>query len=448
MLFKNITVLDENFEIKENMYVGTEGSRITYIGTEAPGEDKAGAAAAVKGAGKAPVAADFVETYDGRGRLLMPAFYNSHGHSPMALMRGYGENMVLQDWLNKLIFPFEDKLDSNAVYWGTLLTMAESMRFGIVSTTDMYYFIDDMVRATSDAGMKGNISRAIVNFDDSDVWQLPSMQEMKRTFEAYHNMNDERIKMDVSIHGEYTSNHLAVKAVSAFGRENGANMHIHISETQFEHEECKERHGGMTPVQYFNSLGAWDMPATAAHCVWIEGEDFDILKEKGVTVATNPVSNLKLASGVCNVPKLLDMGINVAIGTDSVASNNSLNFFEEMKVMALAAKEKFSDPTAVTPQQVLKAATVNGAMGQGRTDCGVIREGNRADLIVVDLNQPNMHPVHKMANNLVYSASGSDVLLTMADGKVLYEKGEYKTIDIEKTIFEAARATEKILKQL
>ena len=123
----------------------------------------------------------------------MPAFYNSHGHSPMALMRGYGENMVLQDWLNKLIFPFEDKLDSNAVYWGTTLSMAESMRFGIVSTTDMYYFIDDMVRATDDAGMKANISRAIVNFDDSDVWQLPSMQEMKRTFEAYHNMNDKKM---------------------------------------------------------------------------------------------------------------------------------------------------------------------------------------------------------------------------------------------------------------
>ena len=465
MLFKNITILDENFEIKENLYVGTEGSRITYIGTEMPqnaAEDKTGAeaaagkgkgavGAAAKGADKADrvnTAADYGEAYDGKGKLLMPAFYNSHGHSPMALMRGYGENMVLQDWLNKLIFPFEDKLDSNAVYWGTTLSIAESMRFGIVSTTDMYYFIDDMVRATLDAGMKGNISRAIVNFDDSDVWQLPSMQEMKRTFEAYHNMNDKKIKMDVSIHGEYTSNHLAVEAVAAFGREHGANMHIHISETRSEHEECKSRHGGLTPVQYFNSLGAWDMPATAAHCVWIEGEDFDILKEKSVTVATNPVSNLKLASGVCNVPKLLDMGINIAIGTDSVASNNSLNFFEEMKVMALAAKEKFSDPTAVTPQQVLRAATVNGARGQGRSDCGLLKEGSRADLIVVDLNQPNMHPIHNLTNNLVYSASGSDIVLTMADGKVLYEKGEYKTIDIEKTIFEAARATEKILKQL
>ena len=449
MLFKTITILDENFEIKKNMYVGTAGSRITYIGTEAPQSGMEPQSSMQTQSGKdVSRAEDWGEAYDGRGKLLMPAFYNAHGHSPMALMRGYGENMALQDWLNKLIFPFEDKLDSNAVYWGTTLSMAESMRFGIVSTTDMYYFIDDMVRATDDAGMKANISRAIVNFDDSDVWQLPSMQEMKRTFEAYHNMNDEKIKMDVSIHGEYTSNHLAVEAVAAFGREHGANMHIHISETRSEHEECKARHGGMTPVQYFNSLGAWDMPATAAHCVWIEGEDFDILKEKSVTVATNPVSNLKLASGVCNVPKLLDMGINIAIGTDSVASNNSLNFFEEMKVMALAAKEKFSDPTVVTPQQVLRVATVNGAMGQGRADCGLLKEGNRADLIVVDISQPNMHPVHKMTNNLVYSASGSDVVLTMADGKVLYEKGEYKTIDIEKTIFEASRATEKILKQL
>ena len=165
MLFKNISILDENFEVRQNMYVGVDAGIIEYIGTEAPEKD-------------------YGRTYEGRGRLLMSGFYNSHGHSPMSLMRGYGENMALQDWLNKKIFPFEDKLTSEAVYWATLLTMAESMRFGIVSTSDMYYFIDDMVRATSEAGMKANISRAIVNFGDGDVWKLPSMQEMKRTFEA------------------------------------------------------------------------------------------------------------------------------------------------------------------------------------------------------------------------------------------------------------------------
>ena len=428
MLFKNITILDENFDVKENMYVGVSGSRIDYIGAQEP-------------------KADYGKAYDGTGKLLMSAFYNSHGHSPMALMRGYGENMALQDWLNKKIFPFEDKLTKESVYWATLLTMAESMRFGIVSTSDMYYFIDEMVGATAEAGMKGNISRAIVHFGDEDVWAMPSMQEMKRTFEAYHNSSDERIKMDVSIHAEYTSDPATVKAVAEYGKEVGARMHIHASETELEHKECKERHS-MTPIQYFASLGALDLPATAAHCVWIEGEDFDILKEKNVTVASNPVSNMKLASGVCNVPELLRRGINVAIGTDSVASNNSLNFFEEMKVFAMASKMMYRDPQAVTPTETLYAATRGGALGQGRDDCGLLKEGFRADLIVVDISAPNMCPVHDMKNNLVYSASGTDVLLTMADGKVLYENGEYLTMDIERVKAEAAAQTKKILASL
>lgn len=428
MLFKNITILDENLEVREHMFVGTKNAYIAYIGTQEPRED-------------------YGRIYDGSGKLLMSAFYNCHGHSPMALMRGYGENMALQDWLTKRIFPFEDKLDSKAVYWATLLSMAESLRFGIVSTSDMYYFIDDMVAATVASGAKSNISRAIVSGSESDVWKLPSMQEMKRTFEAYHNTCDGRIKIDVSIHAEYTSDVPEVEAVSAYGREAGTRMHVHVSETRSEHEACKEKRG-MTPVRYLAEHGAFDIPATAAHCVWLEGEDFDILKEKGVTVASNPVSNLKLASGVCNVPELLRRGISVALGTDSVASNNSLNFFEEMKVFALASKMYYEDPTAVTPKQALLAATRNGALAQGREDCGLIREGFRADLIAVDIRQPNMQPVHNMLNNLVYSASGTDVLLTMADGKVLYEDGAYPTIDIEKTMFEADAAMKKILAAL
>ncbi|MBQ9961542.1 MAG: amidohydrolase [Firmicutes bacterium] len=429
MLFKNITILDENFEIKKDMYVVTEGTHIKYVGKERP-------------------AGEFDREYDGKGKLLMPGFYNSHAHSPMALMRGYGENLALSDWLNTRIFPFEDKLDGNAVYWGTLLSYAESLRFGIVSSSDMYYFMDEMVQATVDSGIKGNISRSIVHFSDSDVWELPSMHEMKRSFEQYHNICDERIKMDMSIHAEYTSNPIAVKAVADYAKENNARMHVHVSETKNEHEECKGRHNGMTPTQYFNSLGLFDVPATAAHCVYVEGEDYDILKEKGVTVATNPISNMKLASGICNVPELLRRGINVAIGTDSTASNNSLNFMEEMKAFALASKVNLLDPKVVSPTETLKAATVNGAMGQGRCDCGFLKEGARADLIVVNLNVPHMHPIHDLKNNLVYSACGSDVLLTMVDGKVLYDNGEFITIDIEKTIFEAEKATENILKQL
>lgn len=428
MLFKNISILNESFEIEENMYVGIDGEKITYISKEAP---KRG----------------FGRVYDGTGKLLMSGFVNTHAHSPMALMRGYGENMALQDWLNKKIFPFEAKLTGDAVYWATMLAMAESVRFGIVSTTDMYYFSEDMVRAIAESGTKNNLSRSITCFDDSELWELESAKEMKSLFETYHNAEGGRIKVDMSIHAEYTSTPKIVRQMAEYTSSIGANMHVHLSETQSEHEECKARHG-MTPAAYFNSLGLFDTPTTAAHCVWIEGEDFEILKEKGVTVASNPVSNMKLASGVCNVPKLLDMGINVSLGTDSVASNNSLNYIEEMKYFATAAKERVKDPTAVTPKQALRAATSSGAQSQGRSDTGVLARGKKADLIVLDISGPHMHPVHSLINNLVYSASGSDVVLTMADGKILYENGKYFTIDLERAVYETERAAKKILQAL
>lgn len=428
MLFKNISILNENFEIEENMYVGIDGEKITYISKEAP---KRG----------------FGRVYDGTEKLLMSGFVNTHAHSPMALMRGYGENMALQDWLNKKIFPFEAKLTGDAVYWATMLAMAESVRFGIVSTTDMYYFSEDMVRAIAESGTKNNLSRSITCFDDSELWELESAKEMKSLFETYHNAEGGRIKVDMSIHAEYTSTPKIVRQMAEYTSSIGANMHVHLSETQSEHEECKARHG-MTPAAYFNRLGLFDTPTTAAHCVWIEGEDFEILKEKGVTVASNPVSNMKLASGVCNVPKLLDMGINVSLGTDSVASNNSLNYIEEMKYFATAAKERVKDPTAVTPKQALRAATSSGAQSQGRSDTGVLARGKKADLIVLDISGPHMHPVHSLINNLVYSASGSDVVLTMADGKILYENGKYFTIDLERAVYETERAAKKILQAL
>lgn len=429
MLFKNITIIDENIVQKNNMYVVVEDEIITYIDNKMPEKY-------------------FGITYEGKGKLLMSGFYNAHAHSAMTLMRGYAENLMLQEWLEKKIFPFEKKLNNNAVYWGTMLAMAESIRFGIVSSTDMYYFCDDMIRAILESGCKSNMGRGVTNFSDADLYELDSFKEMKSTFENFNQAGSGRIKVDMSLHAEYTSNPKTVRQLAEYTKEIGANMHVHVSETKFEHEACKQRNKGQTPVEYFNSMGLFETNATAAHCVWIEGDDFQILKEKGVTVASNPISNLKLASGVCNVPKLLKENINVAIGTDSVASNNSLNFIEEIKVFAISSKERYGDPTAVTPVESIRAATLGGAIGQGRKDCGKLKVGNKADLIVLDINQPQMKPAHSLINNLVYSASGSDVVLTMADGKILYENGEYKTIDIEKTMYEAEKAAENIIKQL
>ncbi|WP_419025186.1 amidohydrolase [Emergencia sp.] len=429
MLFKEITILNKDFETEENMYVGVNGDTVEYIGKDKP-------------------AKDFGQEYDGKNRILMPGFYNAHAHSPMALMRGYGENLVLQDWLNTRIFPFEDKLNSNAVYWGTMLCMAESLRFGIVSSSDMYYFIPDMVQAVADSGAKSNISRSVANPMGMPFHQLPSIKEAEDSIRLYNGYADGRVIMDTSIHAEYTTNEETVRGLAAITKEHNLIMHVHASETKLEHEECKARHGGLTPVQYFNQCGLFDTKALAAHCVWCEGEDFDILKDKNVTVAINPISNLKLASGISNGPKMMKMGINVAIGTDSVSSNNSLNFLEEVKTFATIAKVRADDPTVITPKEALAAATRNGALGQGRVDCGVLQEGFKADLIALRTDVPNMHPIHNLTNNIVYAAAGSDIALTMVDGKILYKDGEYTTIDIEKTIFETEKATAEILKQL
>lgn len=413
MLFKDITILDENLEAKEHQYVLTEGERITYIGDTKP--DSSGQ-----------------EQYNGKGKLLMTAFINLHSHTPMTLMRGYGENLSLNDWLNKKIFPYEDKLTSEDVYHGTLLGIAEMLRFGIVSTSDMYYFCEDMLSAFLQTGAKCNLSRGITCFSDASYHSLPAFEENKLLIRDYHNKNNGQIKIDMSIHGEYTNTERTIREISEHAKQEGLPLHIHVSETENEHKECMARHNGMTPIQYFNHLGVLDSKVLAAHCVHLSGDDFAIMKERGVSVASCPASNLKLASGICDVKKLLDYGINVGIGTDSVASNNSLNMIEEIKLFALLQKVRQNDPAVITPKDALYAATKAGAIAQGRDDCGALKVGNRADLIVLDMTEPYWTPVHNLANNLVYSASGNDVCLTMADGKILYRDGEFPTIDMEK----------------
>ena len=429
MLFKHIGIINEEFNYQEDMTVGTKGDSIMYIGKETPKD-----------------ADIYGEVYDGRNKVLMPGFYNAHGHSPMCLMRGYGENIALQDWLEKKIFPFEAKLYNKAVYWGTLLTMAESMRFGIVSTSDMYYFLDYMIRAVSTSGLKSNISRAVANPTGLPLEECVGLRETREAIMMYDNFENGRIKVDASVHAEYTNNIETMRAVAEIAEEFDTNIHIHLSETENEHKACIEKYG-KTPAEVMLEAGLFNKPCTAAHCVWVTDSDMDILKEKGATVASNPASNFKLASGICDVPKLYEKGINVALGTDSTASNNSLNYIEQIKLFALAGKIKSMDPAAMSPQQVLHSATRAGALAQGREDCGLLKEGFKADLIVIDVSGPNMQPVFDMAHNIIYSADGKDVCLTMIDGKVCYQDGEYKTIDIEETIAETEKARQKILSE-
>ncbi len=377
----------------------------------------------------------------------MPGLVNAHSHASMTLLRGYAENLKLQDWLHQKVFPFEDKMGKEDIYNGALLACAEMIRFGTVSFTDMYFMGEQMAKAVLDAGIKCNFSVGLTCFDERNLSDLPIYKENLFLLENYHNANDGQFKVDLSVHGEYTSNAKIVEQTVDFGRGKNLNMHIHLSETKTEHEQCKARNG-KTPAKYFYDLGIFDMPTTAAHCVWLEGEDFEILKEKNVTAACCPNSNLKLGSGFCNVPKLIEKDISVALGTDGAASNNNLNLFEEIKTFSIAYNAAYDDVLTIKPRHGLAAATINGFKAQGRYDCGKIEAGNRADLVVLDTKKPWMQPCHVMQNNLVYSAQGSDVVLSMADGKVLYENGQYLTIDIEKVIYHANRSTQEILKRL
>ena len=429
MLFSKIAVLGEDLAVHPDCYVGVREETIEYLGTEPPAED-------------------FGEVYDGKNRLLIPALANAHSHAPMTLLRGYAENLALEDWLNKKVFPFEAKMKGGDVYWGSLLAFAEMLRFGVVSSTEMYYFGEEMARAALETGFKANLSLGVLCFDGRGFSELPIYSEYQGLLRMFHGAGNGRIRVDLCIHGEYTSTPRVVREAADWAKENGLRVHLHLSETKKEHEECKARHEGMTPARYFESLGLFDRPATAAHCVWLEGEDFDILRRHGVAAACCPVSNLKLASGFADLRRLLKSGVRVAPGTDGAASKNNLNLFEEMKLAAILYKASSGDPTAVTPREAFAAATKNGFLSQGREESGAVRAGGRADLAVIDLAAPSMHPVHDPLGNLVLAANGGEVCLTMADGRVLYRDGEYTAIDLERVVFEAQCCAARILTEL
>lgn len=425
MLFENIAILDENFDIQENMYVGTCGEKIAYIGKEQPKDS-------------------FGEAYDGRNKVLLPGFVNAHTHSPMTLLRGYAENLPLSRWLNEKVFPFEDRLNPDRAYFGTMLSIAEMLSSGTTSFSDMYFFQDGVLRAAKDAHAKINFSRSIVSFSDVNFLEDSRVIEALEAVEKYHNTENGRIKIDMCLHAEYTNTYSMIKQFGEYTKGKGLVNHIHVSETKSEHEDCKKKYG-KTPTELFYDAGVLDSPTIFAHCVWIEDCDREILKEKGATVAHCPASNLKLGSGICDTYALLKKGINVAIGTDSASSNNGLDSFREMYLAALLPKGITGRADIISPKEIIKMATLNGAAAQQRFDTGLIKEGFKADLTVIDTDKPNLYPDFDILNNIVYSAEKSDVVLTMVDGEVLYKNGEFTTIDIEKIGFEVNRIVKEVV---
>ncbi|MGM9644460.1 MAG: amidohydrolase family protein [Eubacteriales bacterium] len=408
ILFKNVRTLEGGVNGSVNLL--TDGKFISYIGKDTPCADK---------------------VIEGNGNLLMPAFYNAHCHSAMTLFRGYGDDLPLQKWLNEKIFPAEDRLNEERVYTGSLLAIAEMIRCGVVSFSDMYFFLDQTARAVEESGIKANLSRSIVSFDkDEDFSKNTRIKESLDVFNRWNGQADGRIKIDMSLHAEYTNVEPCFRYVAELTKELKTGFQIHVSETKSEHEECIQRHG-MTPMRFLESCGVLELPVTAAHCVYVTDDDIRLMAERGVTAAHNPVSNLKLGSGIMPYAKMKAAGVNVALGTDGVASNNRLSVLRELQYAALIHKGAECDPAATSAHEMIKCATRNGAVAQGRDDCGEIREGMRADLILIDMDAVNNIPSYDLESTVAYSADESNVLMTLADGNILYDRGTYTTIDEE-----------------
>ncbi len=431
MLFKEIAILDENLDFQPSKWVGVEGDAITYIGDAAPGD-----------------AQRFGRVYEGAGKLMMPALCNAHAHAPMTLLRGFAENLPLQRWLEEKCWPFEAKMTPEDNYWATLLACAEMARYGVVSFSDMYYATPERARAVTEAGLKANLCEGLLAFEPKPYAEYPIAAKNEEYVRTLHGSANGRILMDYNIHAEYTSNQQVCEEIAQIVADKGLRLHVHVSETEKEVAECRERHDGLSPVEYFAQIGVFDVPCTAAHCVWVDDADLDILQDKGVFVANNPVSNMKLGSGFAPIPKMLARGMNVCVGSDGMASNNNHDLFSDLYVMGLIYKGSTLDPAVVDPKQILRAATRTGALSQGREDCGAIKEGFKADLAVLDVTGPQWCPMTQPDYNVVFAGDGSDVVLTLCDGQVVYEDGSWPGVDLERVKAEVAARAERIISEL
>ena len=420
ILMKNATLLKEAGYGEEPLHIVVTEDKITYIGAEEPLQES------------------FDKTVDCRGNLVIPAFYNAHCHAAMTLFRGYGEDLPLMRWLNERILPAEDKLNFRSTYFGTKLAAAEMIRNGIVSFSDMYMFEDAVAEAVLETGIKANLARSIVSFDENIKKEEDArFAEAVRLVEQYHGAADGRLKIDMSLHAEYTNVDATCRYVAEYAKEHGLLMQLHASESESEHLQCMERRGGRTPIAYLNDMGVLDVPTSAAHCVYVTDEDIAIMREKNVTAVHNPVSNLKLGSGIMPFDRLHSAGVRIALGTDGAASNNTLDILKEMQLAAILHKGISRDPAITTAAMMPALATRNGALAQGRADCGLVAVGAKADLVMIDMNAINNIPSYGAAETLCYSANSSNVILTMCDGRILYENGAYTSIDIECLKFEA-----------
>jgi 5-methylthioadenosine/S-adenosylhomocysteine deaminase len=378
---------------------------------------------------------------DAGGCVVMPGLVNTHCHAGMTLFRGYADDMPLKEWLENRIWPAEAKLTDDDIYNGSLLACLEMIRSGTTAFADMYIHMDRVAQAVEDSGMRAALSYGMIDFCNKEKADA-ELNEGMRFVREWNGKAEGRITTMYGPHAPNTCSRDFLIRVKEQAVKDNVRIHIHVLETETELNYMKENFG-MCSIHFLKGIDFWGTDILAAHCVWLSDGDIKILAEYGVNISHNPVSNMKLASGIAPVSKLLEIGANVCLGTDGCASNNNLDMFEEMKTAALLQKVSTMDPTALPARKVLEMATVNGAKALG-IKSGILKEGYNADVIIVDLKRPHLTPTYDVASQLVYAASGKDVRTTIIAGKVLMEDSIVNCLN-EQDILEKAMQTSKNL---
>ncbi len=372
---------------------------------------------------------------DGSNLIIMPGLVNCHGHAAMSLFRGIADDLPLHEWLIKNIWPKEFRLKKEDVYWGTMLSIAEMIRSGTTTFTDMYFLMEEVAKAIEVSGMRGVLSRGMggIGIMKKNAWR-----ETNNLINNWQGKANGRIKIILGPHAVYTCSPDYLKKIRDFAAKVNLPLQIHLSETKWEVDHSMKKYG-LTPVEMLNNLGIFEHQVICSHCVHLSINDLRIFENKKPGIVHNPSSNLKLGSGIAPVKTLLEAGLNVGLGTDGAASNNNLNMFEEMHIASLLAKGINNDPTQIPARTSLEMATCKGAEILGIQKIGRIKEGYRADIIGINKKRPHLSPLHEVEAQLVYSAIGSDVELVMVDGKLLMNKGELLTLDEERIMHEAEK---------
>lgn len=397
-----ILTMKDGQDILENMELHTQDDKISYIGEKLETDEH------------------FDREIDLDGNLLMPSFKNAHTHSPMTCLRSYADDLPLKEWLFNRVFPIEETLTSEQIYWFSKLAFMEYLTSGISTCFDMYVMPEAVARASTEMGFRTVLCGTVNNFKDS----VETLEDFYLKYNSYNDL----ISYRLGFHAEYTTSLEIMKGIADLSHIYKSPVYMHSSETKKEVTECIQRYG-KTPTQLFNDIGLFDYGGGSFHCVYMSEIGFNIFKEKDLWVVTNPASNLKLASGIAPITEMMNLDINLAIGTDGPASNNALDMFREMYLVTALQKYKTGDASSCDAEKVLKMATVGGAKAMCLNDIDILEVGKKADIIVIDINQPNMRPIHNIKKNLVYSGSKQNVLMTMVNGKILYENGKFLTVN-------------------